>query len=499
MRILGLHCGHDSSMAISEDGKIIFACEEERMTGTKKEIGFPARSLVYGCNKLGIGIKDFDKVVYSQKGNFFFRPTYVVKEDPNNLYPDAIYNDHHYSHAVSAYCWSGFDDCIVMTLDGGGDEKFASIYEGKNGKLTLIAENHFTQYPFGMFYNQITEICGFTANRHEGKVMGLAAMGKTYDTFDGLFWVEGTQINSVGKKIGKIGLDNMVKDRLTKVYSDNYVDKNKGVPIVEVASAAQRTFEDIICKWVEVNAKGRNLAVAGGSFANVLANMKISKLVNKFFVCPPMFDDGLAVGAALSGYRTLPSYRPKDMYFGFTNKPKEYNMYPASVVAEMISKGMIVGLCQGSMEFGPRALGNRSILVDPRYRGINNTLNKRLQRSEFMPFAPVIIEEYADDILMDYEIGKDNAPYMTSCWAVNPKWIDMIPAVVHIDGTVRPQVISRDTNPYYYDIIDEFRKLTGIPVLVNTSFNRHEEPIVCFNNEADFTQKLGFIDVLVEA
>ena len=215
MRVLGLHCGHDSSMAIAEGGKIIFACEEERLTGTKKEIGFPARALIYGCNRLGIGIKDFDKVVYSQKGNFFFRPTDVIFGDPNNLYPDAIYNDHHYSHAVSAYSWSGFDDCIVMTLDGGGDDKFASIYEAKDGKLRLISESLFTQYPFGLFYNQITEICGFKPNRHEGKIMGLAARGKVLDMFDGLFSVDGTQINSIGKRAGLTDVEPVSYTHLT--------------------------------------------------------------------------------------------------------------------------------------------------------------------------------------------------------------------------------------------------------------------------------------------
>jgi carbamoyltransferase len=160
---------------------------------------------------------------------------------------------------------------------------------------------------------------------------------------------------------------------------------------------------------------------------------------------------------------------------------------------------MIVGLFQGQMEFGPRALGNRTILADPRDIDINDFLNKRLGRSEFMPFAPVILEEYADSILEDYQIGIDNAPYMTSCWKIKPEWADKIPAVVHVDGTVRPQVIKREHNPFYYDCINEFYKTTGIPCLINTSFNAHEDPILCFNKEADFAKLNGRIDVVVEA
>ena len=494
MRVLGLHCGHDSSLAIAENGKIIFAVEEERLTGIKKMCGFPARSLIYACNRIGVGIRDFDKVVYSQKGNFFFRPTHVIYGDPENLYPDAEFIDHHYAHALSAYCLSGFDDCMVLTLDGGGDDKFATIYEAKNGKLTLIAENRFVEYPFGIFYNHVTELCGFKPNRHEGKIMGLAAHGNKRDIFNDMFWVEGTQIRSIGKKTG-LNVEPIVLKRLQKESP-----KEKPLTIIDIACSAQATFENIVTKWVETNIpKDRDLAVAGGCFANVLANMKIAKLVKRLFVAPPMFDDGLSIGAALSAFDPLPCARPDDMYYGFYSLPKESNRYSAKSVADMLVAGKIVGLMQGKMEFGPRALGNRSILADPRSFSINKLLNERLSRSEFMPFAPVILEEYADEILEDYQLGIDNAPFMTSCWQVKDEWKLKIPAVVHKDGTARPQVIKRSTNPYYYDIVDEFRKITDIPVLINTSFNVHEDPILCFREEAEWAAATGRIDVLVEA
>jgi carbamoyltransferase len=479
-------------MAIVEDGKLVFACEEERLTGNKKDTGFPARSVLFGCKVLGIDTQSFDKVVYGHKSSFFFRVNEPIEKEPVGLYENAEYIDHHYAHAVSAYCLSGFKDCLVMTLDGGGDDKFGSIWEAKDGKLTNVANLMLDQYPFGVFYNQVTEACGFKSNRHEGKVMGLAAHGKVYDIFDDMFSVEGTQINSIGKMTGPYGCENIVNTRLSQRFGGN------GTLLADVASSAQKTFEEVILKWIEINAKGRDLAVAGGSFANVLANMKIAKIVNRLFVTPPMFDGGLAVGAAFSPFSPLPSEKAS-MYLGFEEKPNIENMYKAHYVAKMISEGAVVGLFQGRMEFGPRALGNRSILADPRNPAINDSINKRLGRSEFMPFAPVILEEYARDILEDFDNGIDCAPHMTCCWKVKPEWITKIPAVVHIDGTVRPQVISKETNPYYYEIIDEFRKLTGIPVLVNTSFNPHEFPIVCFSDEAKRMIRWNQIDVLVEA
>jgi carbamoyltransferase len=310
--------------------------------------------------------------------------------------------------------------------------------------------------------------------------------------FDGLFWVDGTQINSTGEG-GQYEVESLVEKRLVALPRD------KPLYMIDVAASAQKVFEDIVIDWVEKNAKGRDLAVAGGCFANVLANMKIARLVNRLFVCPPMFDAGLAVGAALSVFDPLPSYKVKDVYLGFSSQVRPENMHPPQVVAEALAEGKIVGLLQGRMEFGPRALGNRTILADARNPDMMENLNKKLSRTEFMPFAPVILEEFADEILIDYEHGKDCAPFMTNCWSVKDEWKARIPAVVHIDGTARPQVLSEKINPYYYSIVAEYYKLTGVPVLINTSFNPHEEPIVCFRNEAEWALRNRRIDILAEA
>ena len=491
MRVLGLYNGHDASAAVVENGEVVIALEEERLTGIKKQAGFPARSLMYICKSLGYNPWEFDEVRIATPNLHSGRSHAVDSRSVFEIYPNAVLVPHHEAHAALAYCWSGWDECTVMTLDGGGDKYFGSINYCKDGKMERIYSlDKDANEAFGMFYYYVTEYLGYTPNRHEGKVMGLAARGRDLGIFDGLFWVDGPMIRAKGKRSEMIVFERLKKHFPTGPQSnqDTY----------NIAASCQAHFEKVLMEWVFTNMKGDHLAVAGGCFANVLVNMKIAQKIKNYYVAPPMLDDGLAIGAALTAFNPLPVKRQKTMYLGIGDFARKENRYSPSDVAKMVKTGLIVGLYQGMMEMGPRALGNRTILADPRDVRINEILNKRLNRSDFMPFAPVILEEYANEILEDYEVGKDNAPYMTSCWKVKEEWKTKIPAVVHIDGTLRPQVIKREHNPYYYDIVDEFRKLTGIPVLINTSFNAHEDPIVCFNTEADYAKATGKIDVLVE-
>lgn len=487
MRVLGLYCGHDSSAAVVEDGEVLIALEEERLTGMKKQGGFPARSLIYICHTLKCGPWDFDEVRIATPNLHAGRITAVDSRPYFDIYKDAVLVPHHEAHAALAYCWSGWDECTVMTLDGGGEKYFGSINYCKNGKMhRAYSLNKDDNEAFGMLYYYVTEALGFIPNRHEGKVMGLAARSVDQGYFNNLFWVDGPMIRATGKREDSIVFRRMREFGLTLHDRDN------------IAASVQKHFEEVLLEWIRKNVKGK-LAVSGGCFANVLANMKISKTVDAYYIAPPMLDDGLAIGAALTAFDPLPVRKQEQVYLGIGDKPRDRNKYSPYAVANMIEQGKIVGLYQGRMEVGPRALGNRTILADPRDVHMNEYLNRRLGRSEFMPFAPVILEEYADEILENYRTGTDNAPFMTSCWKIKEKWKSKIPAVVHIDSTVRPQVISREINPYYYDIIEEFRKLTGIPVLINTSFNAHEDPIVCFQQEADFALLTKRIDVLVEA
>jgi len=521
MRVLGLYCGHDASAAVVEDGKVLIALEEERLTGTKKQGGIPARAIMYICQALRCSPWDFDEVCVATP-NLHSGRTHA--EDTNSvlrMYPNARLVPHHEAHAALAYVWSGFPECTVLTLDGGGADYFGSVNYCSGGHIERVASLRKDEdEAFGMLYYYVTEALGFTPNRHEGKVMGLAASGRDLGLFDGLFWVDGEHIRSAGKRE-----ENIVFRRLNSMVAQ-YTRMSSPLSRDDIAASCQAAFERTLLQWVKGNTVGK-LAVSGGCFANVLTNMKIANLVEDFYVAPPMMDDGLSIGAALSAflwchvgsaslvarprhmYFGLPPSaflwchvgsaslvaRPKHMYFGLPQEPR--HIWKPESVAKYLSRGYVIGLFQGAMEFGPRALGNRTILADPRDKSINKTLNERLSRTEFMPFAPVILEEYAPEILEDYEVGKANAPFMTSCWKVKEEWVSKIPAVVHVDGTARPQVISRDVNPFYYDIVKAFYDMTGIPCLINTSFNTHEEPIICFEQEAQWALKTGRVDVLV--
>ena len=494
MRVLGLYCGHDASAAVVEDGEVLIALEEERLTGTKKQGGIPARAIMYICEYLHCSPWDFDKVMVATP-NLHSGRTHAV--DSNyflRMFPNAELVGHHTAHAALAYAWSGWPECTVLTLDGGGDEFFGSVNYCKNGHMSgAISLWEDEDEAFGMLYYYVTEALGFTPNRHEGKVMGLASSGKDLGLFDGLFWVEKGRIRAAGKRE-----ENIVFQRLNKVVAEY---NKTGCPLCreDVAASCQATFERVLLEWVQARANSiGKLAVSGGCFANVLTNMKIAHMVEDFYVTPPMMDDGLSIGAALCAFDPIPVKRQKDVYLGLKEKPNLHNKLSPDDVARAIIGGNVVGLFQGRMEFGPRALGNRTILADPRDKRINDVLNKRLSRTEFMPFAPVILEDFASQVLIDYQVGKANAPFMTSCWKVVPEWAKLMPAVVHVDGTARPQVISRETNPFYYDIVKAFYERTGVPALINTSFNTHEEPIICFKQEAEWALKTGRVDMLVK-
>jgi carbamoyltransferase len=483
MRILGLHTGHDSSVAVVEDGKLVFAMEEERLTGRKKDTGIPARCLLY-LDKV-LGVNKFDKVALSSKDTFHYRT--ITTDTKLNVFPEAVHIDHHECHAISAYAMSGFNECKVLTLDGGGDSLFATIWDAKDGKITKLQENrHDEYYSFGLLYNRVTEKLGFIANRHEGKIMGLSSQGRPLEMFEDLFWVEGGKIRASG--------------RMEEFIVDRRIESIGTVLIQDIAASCQYTFNRIVMEWIKANVKPyEKLAVAGGSFANVMTNREISEYVKDFYVCPPMADSGNSIGAAFSQFDKIPVKFQEHMYLGAKYVPRKHNKHSPKHVAKQIACGKVIGLAQGNMEFGPRALGNRSILADPRDRSMVDRINQRLLRTEFMPFAPVILEEFAGDILENYRKNDKNGPFMTCSWKVKEEWRDLIPAVVHIDNTARPQIIKQNTNPYYYQIVKEFYNLTGVPVLINTSFNAHEDPIICFDIEADFALNNNKIDMLVEA
>ena len=275
----------------------------------------------------------------------------------------------------------------------------------------------------------------------------------------------------------------------------------------DLAASMQYVLEEVggeyIRHWVAQSGCG-DLAFAGGFFANVKFNQVVHQLdnVNSIFIHPGMGDEGLAVGAAL-GYMAThapipePPIKLTDVYFGpgYNNTEIEQAIGQAGVqgeycdnierrVAELLAAGYVVARFHGRMEYGPRALGNRTILYQPTDSSVNNWLNQRLKRTEFMPFAPVTLAEYADRCYKNLDGARYPAKFMTITFECTDWMQQNCPAVVHIDGTARPQLIDESTNPSYYKILQEYHAITGLPCLINTSFNMHEEPIVCTPEDA---------------
>ncbi len=419
-----------------------------------------------------------------------------------------VFVDHHLCHSSAAYYTSGLKKALVVTLDGHGDGLAGSIRTYDNGKLAETVSLIPSKNSVGWFYSQITHVLGFRMHRHEGKITGLAAYGdptKHYDQFKDLITVD-TKNLQTGNNLGH-KYDGIIK--LNKI--------TKGMKREDVAAVAQRRFEEVITQLISaaVDRTGiHDVAMAGGCFANVKLNQRILELPNvkSIFIHPHMGDGGICAGAALAYYgehASKPtSYKLDNVYFGtgFSNEEIEQQLkkdkmkyhYVKDVekyIAEQLMAKKIVGRFNGRMEYGPRALGNRSILADPTDKSINDWLNKRLNRTEFMPFAPSCLVDDAAKYFTNYEQGEYPAQFMTVTFDCEDAAKEC-PAVVHVDNTARPQVVSEYQNPSYYKTLKEWKKLSGLGMFVNTSFNMHEEPILHTPYDAVRAFKHGAVDIL---
>lgn len=434
-------------------------------------------------------------------GNQFGLPLYAQKYTLNkNL--KIIHIEHHLAHAASAYYTSGFDRCLVVTADGSGDALSQTMWLGENGKLKPLQKIG-RNGSLGFFYNIITEALGWQVSEGEGKTMGLAPYGHTKNTKDKLnfclpFYESGKLKKPYNFGFPKLWIDSGVyhwhfsESEIVKKLIEKYGREN-------IAAEAQRCLEEQMINFINPTLKAMNirkLAVAGGTFLNVKMNQKISEEcdLDDFYVFPDAGDGGTPLGAALFTYynQAKQPYIPKkisDIYWGSSYADQQIKYFLdlqkikykklekrilAKTVAKLLSEGKIIGWFQGKMEVGPRALGNRSILMDPRFAKNKDIINKQVKfRESFRPFTPSLTPEGAQ-LFIDHP---KEAPFMIISFNASEKK-ELIPAVVHIDGTLRPQVIERTINPLYYDLINEFGDLTGVPVLLNTSFNIKGEPVV---------------------
>lgn len=533
---------HDTSIAIVDRfGRPIFASSLERHSRYKQD-GRPPSFLVdeIPWNKIDLAAISTDyqfadpkqlsskfldvklpkrKLENSHSGKFY--------EFINSLPCEKEFVCHQMAHAASAFWHSPFESSICLTYDGGmlNSPWFGGVYKAEK-KAGLDLVEGFSTSNFAKItslYSFVTAILGFSPLRHEGKITGMAALGTANDSIIDILndWFK-SKFLQIEKCINWHFVyegDNPPVFLVNEAEIEAFRQEVKAFKKEDIAASIQKYTEDhvlnIVNKMTGLNAGKENLCLAGGLFANVKLNQKIyeSGLFKNLFVAPAMTDDGTALGAAwhvVSKKRKLKlDHRSISMYLGHNpNKDQNQKLLETlkikftktknaqKEVAQLLSDGKIIALFQGAMEFGPRALGNRSILSQATDTNINLELNKRLNRTEFMPFAPVT---RAEDVAKNYKNTSgilDALEYMTVTVNCTEEMIEACPAVIHTDGTARPQIVSKEKNDLVYNILTEYNNITGINSLINTSFNTHEEPIVCYFEDAISGLFMSGIDYL---
>ena len=409
--------------------------------------------------------------------------------------------DHHLSHAAVAYFASGFERALIVTLDGYGSGLAGSVSVGEGIRIRRI---HGLEYPhsLGTFYESVTSSLGFKPSRHEGKIVGLAAYGDPDLLLDVV----------LGRFQQEPGNFRIVEN--SNIYFSRYLSTL--FPKVDVAAAYQRALEIMATNYIRhyVQQTGIDTVVlAGGVVANVKMNQRLFEIpeVRRVFVYPNMGDGGCGTGAAFLADRAcLQERQPyQTVYFGpdYSEAKMAAELQAAGlswdhivpiepVLARLIHEGSVVARFNGRMEYGPRALGNRSILYRATEPEVNQWLNQRLGRTEFMPFAPVTLFEERHRCYENIDGAELAAQFMTITLDCTDYMKRNCPAAVHVDGTARPQLIREEINPSYYRILREYHAMSGIPSLINTSFNMHEEPIVNSPRDAVRAFLDGNIDYL---
>jgi carbamoyltransferase len=532
--ILGLSCYyHDSAACLTRDGEVLFAAQEERYTRKKHDEAFPEKAVEQALRFAGITEKDLDAVVFYEKPllKFFDRilqtsiqvwPKGFIMYHramhewmhkklwiPQNIRKDlgykgpVLFTTHHESHAASAYYPSGFDDAAIITVDGVGEWSTTTIGHGKGNSMELIKEIRFP-HSLGLLYSAITYYIGFKVNSAEYKVMGLAPYGepKYMDQMRTLIDV---------KDDGSFALN---MDYFTfesgKTMTGRAMEKLFGQPTrkgesaltqfhKDVARSLQEITEEVMLK-LAAEAKritgSKNLCLAGGVALNCVANGKIlrSGLFEQVFIQPASGDAGGAMGAALSvWHQKFKGARTKKMehvYLGNAYTDDEIEAFlkaknlpyerldDKAVIertAELLQGTNVIGWFQGRMEYGPRSLGNRSIIADARNKENWQKVNLKIKfRESFRPFAPTVLEEKVSEW---FDLDRES-PYMLLVADTLPLQRTVIPAVTHVDGSARIQTVRADQNPRYHALIAAFAERTGCPVIINTSFNVRGEPIV---------------------
>jgi carbamoyltransferase len=529
MLTLGLNYGsHDSAAAIAIDGKVLFAIAEERLSRKKHDGAFPLHAIRAAMAHAGARLVDIDEVAFGWQPFSAVHAAdlrnYITGTHPMSLSDvlraqsvgwldeyrkngERLFQrhfgsprngfkriDHHYAHVLSAYPVSGFDEATVVIVDGRGAWEATSIWHGQGGRIKLV---DMIRWPnsLGLFYAQFTDWLGFEKFQDEWKVMGLAPYGgpgvdlkEFINVSRGRYRVNSRLLleRKRGQKLSAI--ENVLGP--ARKPDECIADLHRNVAWA-VQEACEQAEIALINRAVSLTGS-RNLCLAGGVALNSKANgLFLSRgLVDRIFIQPAASDDGVAIGAALAG-PVAAGHRCAEMtnaYLGPQSTFEEIeallNTYkicyrrlenPAEAAADLLAKGQLVGWYQGREEFGPRALGNRSILADPRDVRNRDRVNNAVKfREDWRPFAPSMLEEAGTSFFEHYH----TTPFMTLTFRVRPEKKSEIAAAVHVDGSARVQSVTREQNERYYDLIKCFAVKTGVPAVLNTSFNLKGEAIV---------------------
>ncbi len=533
MVVLGINGGfrpgyQDVSAALVIDGRVVAAVEEERLSRIKFSAGrLPYLSVIEVLKTAQLTIKQVDLIAFH--GSTWGDEIESRVEDYFIYHfghcPPILRFHHHDCHAASAYYASGFEKALVLTIDNSGDGISTQIAIGESGQLKTLKQFD-RQNSLGFFYSLITQFCGFVKDSDEYKLMGLASYGnKTAFDFSWLIDVKDRElqlnqdfINAVTPKAPALHRDEMNFNQrfLEKIGSRRRLPQEEIVQFYkDVAASAQQHLETLVLKLIKQysDAHGTTkVCLAGGVALNCVMNQAImnAEFVDDVFIQPAAGDAGISMGAAwLASVRNgIKPVQPETTYLGPEFNTEEIKTTlqscglrftelsdAASTAAKLLAEKKVIGWFQGRMEFGPRALGNRSILALPTDAKMQQTVNLKIKlRESFRPFCPSILEE---DAPIYFEGKKAASPYMTITYKAKEPQCLNIPAVIHVDGTARIQTVNPSQNSLYYNLLQRVKQLTGHGVLLNTSFNLSHEPIVCSPRHAIATFYSSGLDALV--
>lgn len=544
MNILGISCYyHDAAACLIVDGQIVAAAAEERFTRVKHDNNFPENAIRFCLWWANIKSTDIDVVVFYEKSVVKFdrmlRQHFAHFPASRKIFVDTIgswfdfklqipktlkktigytgpvrYLPHHFSHGASAYYLSGFDRAAIVTIDGVGEWATTTMGVGRSGKIVIDKEIRFP-HSLGLLYSAMTAYLGFEVNDAEYKVMGLAAYGdpklfrRQMDQLVNIFPDGSYALNLT--YFDYVRTDRMFNRRLEELFG--HPSRNPESPMERdyenIAASLQEKLETVVTNLLTAahkKYKTDNLCLSGGVALNSVMNGKILKHTpfKKIYIPPDPGDGGGAMGAALAGWHvykksgsldfarddksfspylgpSFPDEQVEDVLvrhgFSYTRLERDELV---TRVAELLWQEKIIGWFQGRMEWGPRALGNRSILASAARVEMKDVINSKVKHRElFRPFAPVVLAQHIKDYFITDSPVPVSAKYMLFVYPFRPKGKREVPAVVHVDGTGRLQTLERTDNPLYYDLIEAYAKKTGVPIIINTSFNVRGEPIVC--------------------